>query len=125
MNGPSKVDGEMMKRLCSNGDVIECRRKYEDEVQIRLQATVFLFANDLPPIDPPDAYQNMLTFKFPSELREVEEITDPDPIQKNWRAKDLELENFIKQPAVIDAFTLLVFEHYTAHRHRRLHPAGV
>ena len=114
MNGPSKVDGEMMKRLCSNGDVIECRRKYEDEVQIRLQATVFLFANDLPPIDPPDAYQNMLTFKFPSELREVEEITDPDPIQKNWRAKDLELENFIKQPAVIDAFTLLVFEHYTA-----------
>jgi hypothetical protein len=109
-----KMDGEMMKRLCSNGDVIECRRNYEDEAQIRLQATMFLFANDVPPIDPPDAYQTMLAFKFPNEFREAEEITDPsDPIQKNWRAKDHELEAFIKQPAIIDAFTVLVFEHYT------------
>ena len=113
-NGSSKMDGEMMKRLCSNGDVIECRQNYENEMQIRLQATMFMFANDLVPIDPPDAYQTMLAFKFLNEFREVEEITDPsDPIQKNWRAKDHELENFIKQPAVIDAFTMLVFEHYT------------
>ena len=113
-NGSSKMDGEMMKRLCSNGDVIECRQNYENEMQIRLQATMFLFANDVPPIDPPDAYQTMLAFKFPNEFREAEEITDPsDPIQKNWRAKDHELEAFIKQPAIIDAFTVLVFEHYT------------
>ena len=56
----------------------------------------------------------MLAFKFPNEFREVEDITDPaDPIQRNWRPKDHELEGFIKQPAVIDAFTALVFEHYT------------
>ena len=115
MTGLSKMDGEMMKRLCSNGDVIECRRNYEDEVQIRLQATMFMFANDLPPIDPPDAYQTMLAFKFPNEFREADEITDPsDPMQINWRAKDHNLENFIKQPAVVDAFTMLVFDHYTS-----------
>ena len=32
----------------------------------------------------------------------------------NWRAKDHNLENFIKQPAVVDAFTMLVFDHYTS-----------
>ena len=114
-NASSKMDGELMKRLCSNGDVIECRKNYEDEVQIQLQSTMFMFANDLPPIDPPDAYQTMLAFKFPNEFREADEITDPsDPMQINWRAKDHNLENFIKQPAVVDAFTMLVFDHYTS-----------
>ena len=65
--GTGKLDGEIIKRLCSNGDVIEVRKNYKDEIQIRLQMSMFLFANDMPSIDPPDAYPTMLGFQFLSE----------------------------------------------------------
>ena len=110
----SKFDGEMLKRLCSNGDVIECRKNYENETQIRLQTTVFLFANDLPQAEPADAYQTMQGFKFQSEFREACEITNKsDPMQKNWEPMDHSIDAFIRQPAVIDAFVKLVLSRYT------------
>lgn len=112
--GTGKLDGEIIKRLCSNGDVIEVRKNYKDEIQIRLQMSMFLFANDMPSIDPPDAYQTMLGFQFLSEFREKADINDPSSaIQKNWRLMDGELEEFIARPDVIDAFARLVLKSYT------------
>lgn len=90
------LDGELMKRLCSNGDEVELRTNHQDEIQVRLQATMFLFANDFPAIDPPDAYQTMVGFRLLTEFREAHEI-----------------EAFIQQPVVLDAFTVLLTEHYT------------
>ena len=113
-NSSSKIDGEIMKRLCSNGDEIECRKNYENEVHIRLQATVIAFANDLVPVDPPDAYQTMHAFKFANEFHDADEITNPsDPMQKNWLPRDHGLDDFIQRPDVIDAFTVLIIQHYT------------
>jgi len=110
----SKFDGEMLKRLCSNGDVIECRKNYENETQIRLQTTALLFANDLPQVEPVDAYQTMLGFKFQSEFHDASDFTDAsDPIQKTWRPMDHSIDAFIRQSAVIDAFVKLVLTHYT------------
>jgi len=109
-----KIDGEIMKRLCSNGDVIEVRKNYTDEIQIRMQMSMFLFANDMPSIDPPDAYQTMHGFKFLSEFHEKVDINDPtSAIQKNWRPKDNDLDTFIKMPLVIDAFTRLILSSCT------------
>ena len=114
-NSSSKIDGEIMKRLCSNGDVIECRKNYENEVHIRLQATMIVFANDLVPVDPPDAYQTMYAFKFPNEFHDADEITNPsEPMQKNWLPRDHGLDDFIQRPDVIDAFTILIILHYTS-----------
>ena len=108
------LDGELIKRMCSNGDEVELRTNHKDEIQVRLQTTMFLFANDFPDITPPDAYQTMVGFKFRTEFHEADEITDPsDPLQKNWRPMDHDIDNFIQQPAVLDAFTMLVIEHYT------------
>jgi len=112
--GTGKIDGEIMKRLCSNGNVIEVRKNYTDEIQIRMQMTMFLLANDMPSIDPPDAYQTMHGFKFLSEFHEKIDIDDPtSAIQKNWRPKDNDLDTFIKKPLVIDAFTRLILSSYT------------
>ena len=112
--GTGTFDGETIKRLCSNGDVIEVRQNYKDEIQIRLQAGMFLLANDMPPIDLPDAYQTMHGFKFMSEFHEEKEITDPvSDIQKNWLPMDHSLEAFIIRPDVIDTFTLLILQNYT------------
>lgn len=75
---------------------------------------MFLFANDFPTIEPADAYQTMVGFNFRTEFHEADEITDPsDPRQKNWRPKDHDIEAFIQRPAVVDAFTMLLIEHYT------------
>jgi len=112
--GTRKLDGEMVKRLCSNGDVVEVRKNHKDEIQIRMQMTMFLFANDLPSIDPVDAYQTMTGFKLMSEFHEQKDFHDPpSAIQKNWRAKDASLEEFIQRPDVIDAFARLILESYT------------
>lgn len=109
------LDGELIKRLCSNGDEVELRTNHQDEIQVRLQATMFLFANDFPAIDPPDAYQTMVGFTFLTEFRDAHEMTDPaDPCQKHWRPKDHEIDAFIQQPVVLDAFTMLLIEHYTS-----------
>ena len=108
------LDGELIKRLCSNGDEVELRTNHKDEIQVRLQASMFLFANDFPAIDPPDAYQTMVGFRLRTEFREPGEITDPsDPRQHNWRPKDHGIDAFIQRPDVVDAFTVLVLEHYT------------
>ena len=73
--------------------MIEVRKNYKDEIQIRLEMSMFLFANDMPSIDPPDAYQTMLGFQFLSEFREKADINDPSSaIQKNWRLMDGELK---------------------------------
>lgn len=79
-----------------------------------MQMTMFLFANDLPSIDPVDAYQTMTGFKLMSEFHEQKDFHDPpSAIQKNWRAKDASLEEFIQRPDVIDAFARLILESYT------------
>ena len=121
--GRTVLDGEVVKRLCSNGDVIECRKNHQDEKQIRLQMTMFIFANDIPSMEPVDAFQTMLGFKFRSEFRDAAEFhdaqrqsaADPDAAtaQKHWRVMDHSIDAFIEQPQVVDAFTRLVLMAYT------------
>ena len=41
-----KFDGELLKRMCSNGDTIELRTNFKDEIQIRLQTTFVLAFNN-------------------------------------------------------------------------------
>ena len=118
-----KFDGEFLKRLCSNGDTIELRTNHKDEIQIRLQTTFVMAFNNDCEVTPPDAYQTMTGFKFQNEFHELHEIekhacrsandTACTEWKKNWLPKDPELENFIKRPDVIDAFTMLVLRNYT------------
>jgi hypothetical protein len=106
-----KFDGELLKRMCSNGDTIELRTNFKDEIQIRLQTTFVLAFNNGCEVEPPDAYQTMIGYKFQNEFHEPHEIDDA-PWKKYWLPKDPSLEAFMKRPEVIDAFTMIVLEHY-------------
>ena len=111
-----RFDGELLKRMCSNGDTIELRTNYKDEIQVRLQATFVLAFNNGCEADPPDAYQTMTGFKFQNEFHEPHEIDDTPgkkSWKKNWLPKDPALDAFIKRPDVVDAFTMFVLSHYT------------
>ena len=59
----------------------------------------------------------MIGIKFPNEYRdkfEFEELRDKgvEP-PSHWRLKDPSIDEFIRKPGVIDAFTALIFEAFT------------
>ena len=51
----SAIDGNMLKNVVSGGtDFMKACRKYENDQSIMNKSTLFMFAQDLPAIDPPD-----------------------------------------------------------------------
>jgi hypothetical protein len=116
-NGQRKMDGDMIKKISSGGDMIEVRQCFTNENLIRLAGMIFVFLNDTPEMNTADAFQSMVAFKFPTEYHDQSEF---DELQKrgdkppsHWRPKDPSINSFILRPGVIDAFTALVFEAYT------------
>jgi hypothetical protein len=116
-SGKQKMDGDMIKKISSGGDRIEVRQNYTNENQIQMQATLAVFLNDTCEVTPPDAYQTMIGIKFPFEYHDKSEF---DELQEQgveppscWRLKDPSIDEFIRKPGVIDAFTALMFEAYT------------
>jgi hypothetical protein len=118
--GKRTMDGDMIKKICSNGDWIEMRQNYQNESRIRSQTGFFSMVNDIPEVTPVDAYQTMIGYKFDneyhdnSEFNEVKEKGGESP--SNWRIMDHTIDEFIRQEGVIDAFTALIFEAYTTER---------
>jgi hypothetical protein len=109
-----RVDGNQVKRLVSGGDEIEVRTNHKDEVRKKLQATVFLFNNDFPKVEPADAYQTLDVFGFDSAFVSAVEIqARGDKCPKHWKPADPDIKRRIRDPDVIDAFTMLVLEAYT------------
>ena len=56
------VDGMMLKRICSGGDIVKAREIYQRTKQFACHARVCVCANALPRIDPEDAKQTGLRF---------------------------------------------------------------
>jgi hypothetical protein len=118
--GRKIIDGEMIKQICSNGDYIECRTNHKDEVQIRLQSTFMFFFNDMLEINSADAWQTMVGFKFDNEFHDPSEIDElkerGDAVPATWLPMDQTIDEFIRRPEVIDAFTSVIFNAYTPDR---------
>jgi hypothetical protein len=64
----NKINGNTLKKLASGGDKIEARSNHKDEINFKVQARPFMFLNDLPPIEPADAKETSLFYKFPSKF---------------------------------------------------------
>jgi hypothetical protein len=116
-SGKQKMDGDIIKKISSGGDMIEVRQNFTNENRIQVQATLVVFLNDTREATPADAYQTMIGIKFPNEYRdkfEFEELRDKgvEP-PSHWRLKDPSIDEFIRKPGVIDAFTALIFEAFT------------
>ena len=119
-HGKKVIDGEMIKRICSNGDWIETRKNHKDEIQIRAQPSFFMFGNFGIHVSPDDAYLTMQGFKLDLEYHDQSEFDDkkeegvePPPF---WRVKDPAIDDFIQREDVIDAVTSIIFEAYTSEK---------
>jgi hypothetical protein len=111
--GGSIMDGNMIKRMTSGGDLVQTRTNYKDEVNKRLQFTPVINANDVPLVEPPDAYQTLEVFSFPNAfVPAADMLAKGNACPRHWRREDPTIKMWCTDPDVIDAFTLMVLDSY-------------
>jgi hypothetical protein len=92
--------------------MIESRRNYQDEEHKRLQATIMLSCNELPPIEPIDACLTLQVFEY-STVFQPQYVIDErgDNCPKHWKVADPDIKKvWIQRPDIIDAFTMMVLD---------------
>jgi hypothetical protein len=99
--GKVRINGNILKKLSSGGDKIEARVNHKDEINFKIQARVCMFCNDLPPIEPADAKETSLIFRYPSKFLNEDDDRLGKPLmrQKYKLGKDdkIEYENVEKE----------------------------
>lgn len=111
----SNVDGTMIKQFCSGGDVMEARKNFKDEMEFKIQAGLLIFGNDMPPVQPSDAYEKCDKFEMKSKFvskKEFESNESNDTIEF-YEKDDNVKTHFSKDPAVLNEFILMLIEAYT------------
>jgi hypothetical protein len=113
LGGRARLDGNMIKRLASGGDEIQTRTNHKDEVNKRIQCTMWLHGNEIATVDPPDAYQTLQVFSFQSAFIPVTEMKQRgNACPRHWKPEDPTIKTWINTPDVVDAFTMIVLEYY-------------
>ena len=101
------IDGNMLKALTSGGDEMKARRNHKDEVVIVNKATPFIFANDMPRINPVD-----------DAIRERTQVVSwsysyvDDPKRSYEKKKNPKLGDSFREAKYGDAFFWLMVEEY-------------
>ena len=107
-----KLDGNMLKKIASGGDVIQARKNFKDERNFQIGATLLMCCNDLPKISPADAYEKMVPFMCPHKF--VEDLTEEEAKKEPFKRK---AESYVKdvfcaREDVGDAFFWIIADHY-------------
>jgi hypothetical protein len=105
------ADGNMFKKFVSGGDIIEARKNFKDEVQLKLQCGLLLCLNDMIPIHPTDALETCdeiyLATKYIDEnFDESKKLLNEMYFKKDPTIKSV----FLKRPEIIDALTLIIIK---------------
>ena len=105
------LDGNKIKKFCSGGDRIECRKNFQDEQRIRLQCSLMLCCNDLPERKPNDCNEFLKHYIFTSKFVGEDEEQLLGDI--NYYKKDETLKSqFLNRKDVQNEFILILLEHY-------------
>lgn len=108
------LDGNKIKKFCSGGDKIECRKNFQDEQRIRLQPSLMLCCNDLPDRKPNDCNEFLKHYIFNSKFVGEDEEQLLGDI--NYYKKDETLKSvFLANKEVQNEFILILLEHYDKH----------
>ena len=103
-----KVDGNAIKQFASGGDTIMARKNFKDEVEFKVQSTLLMNCNDLPPITPTDALENMVMLKLPHKFITAEKMaTSPLPY---YKLRDDLVKAYSEREDVVSAYTWLVLD---------------
>lgn len=108
-NNKNKLNGNLIKTLASGGDPIEARKLYQNSITFIPQFTMILCYNSLCEIVPNDATENLEQFEYKSKFVSQEELIPNVPFLK---LKDDTIKQLIKEPRIIDAYTLYILKHF-------------
>jgi hypothetical protein len=107
----SKLDGNLLKSVCSSSDKIKMRKNYVDATDFYIQCTLCLICNDLPAIEPMDAIEKMVPFncghKFVKEITEEDKIINP-----HYRLGDSTIDEYVMNEEVGEAFIYIVLNNF-------------
>ena len=113
-----KMNGNILKKLASGGDVIEARLNHQDEINFQTQVRPMIFCNDLPPITPTDAKETCSIYYFPSKFVDDERVgttirnQETNEIIISYHKKDDNIKSWSKSKDVVKAFVDILFESY-------------
>ena len=113
-----KMNGNILKKLASGGDVIEARLNHQDEINFQTQVRPMIFCNDLPPITPTDAKETSSIYYFPSKFVDDERVgttvrnQETNEIIISYHKKDDNIKSWSKSKDVVKAFVDILFESY-------------
>lgn len=110
----SKIDGNIIKSFASGGDLQQARQNYKDEREFQIQSTFIAMCNDFPRIEPEDAYETLEAFIFKNKFVDASLIVDGCP--DFYQVKDEDVKGWCKSDYVIDAFTMIILNHYEVRR---------
>jgi hypothetical protein len=108
-----KLDGTLIKKLCSGGDKLQTRLNRLDEKDCRPQTTVIFCCNDIPKIDPNDVYEKLIPFSLKSKF--VEEEITPELLKENpfYKKSDESLREKVNNDEwIINGVTNLIINSY-------------
>lgn len=113
-NDPSvKINGNMVKRFVSGGDVLQARVNYKDETDFKVQARLIMFMNDLPKFSPTDAMETMDYFDFPNRFVSAEDKAHPGNVNDpTVFVADGDIKDWLRQYEVADAFAWTILDAY-------------
>ena len=104
------LDGNIIKTISSGGDPITARQNYKDEVEFVMSGTSFVFANDMPTINPvDDAIQNRMRYIETAYSYLDGHMYESKKSLEHVRLADPELKTvFLKRRDVLRTFALMV-----------------
>ena len=109
-----KINGNLLKKFASGGDVINARRNFQDASEFTIGSSLNIMCNDFPPIEPRDAIENAIAFNLPFKFMSESEMGD-NPLP-SFKLRDDGIKEWVAGDEVLNAFTYILFDSYKPHR---------
>ena len=117
-----KLNSKIIKSINSGGDEIDARELYSDNVQVKLQCSMMIMANDAPPATKNDIFEKCLELKTTRQFKSNEYINkkidsaeseiEKDTYINKYRLADPDIKDKMKGSLWCDAFIQIVIDNY-------------
>ena len=112
------LDGSKFKMFQSGGDQLNVRAPLDrKERQMRVASKLFFNVNHPLNVQPPDALESCLVFKFPYKFVSEAELDVAGGSTDNRRLQNVQIKDYLNKPDFLDAYTWRVAAAYTEGGH--------
>jgi hypothetical protein len=107
-----KLDGNLIKKFNSGGDMIQARKLHCNVKEFKMQCALMMFSNDEPEIYPIDAKEFCYEYQLKSKFID-EDFKEDDKIKGfHYFKKDGNIKNDFKKDFILNAFSNIIFNSF-------------